>query len=228
MYYVVEDDYGQVSSYVRVRTFLPPDVDSLGPEDDPSPTALDADPPTDHEITASQSAYMMYYAIIDSAWHYTQGCAQCDSTGGGFREDPYDLPAHKGDCNAFVWWYVKGYLGSAWPHSAANRLSTAMFERFGADSLALGGYVAVASSAARYGDVVTLTDVGGSGHVGFFDGWVMDGLDRHPIGWANNGVPARRPPHGSPRQNVSRPTGRFDFFAKSASKETKFFRPIIP
>jgi len=155
-------------------------------------------------------------------WTYTQGCDKCGPPPRPFTEPAYDVPNHVGDCTDFVQVVIKNYLGSSWTH---QKMSTGMFGAFWSNptTLAKHGFAVVDSSALRPGDVVVRdTVISGtinSGHAGIFGGWAAVRGGAHPIGWANDGYPAR-PQHAG----HTGPTGPFDFFQTSGQK-TMYFRP---
>lgn len=121
-----------------------------------------------------------------------------------------------GDCTDFVWIAVKNVLGSSWPHA---KISRRMFNNFSTTKLAANGYVVVDSASVRIGDIVVRTKTTGCqcGHAGGFIGW---GAGGHPIGHANNGLPATKT-----RPNKDNPTGKYDFIQR-AGELTKSFRPV--
>jgi hypothetical protein len=209
-------DGTRVSGWVRVVANLPPDVE-LSPDD-----AGDVEGPAGGNevgnsgmlISDANRVSIAVAALNSGDWTYTQGCAQCGS--GPYSEPAKNLANKYGDCTDYVYTMVKSVLDGYWNHEI---LRTFGFNSYNQTQLAWYGYQQITTLTAQVGDVVVRTKIGGSGHAGIFYGWAAGG---HPIGIANNGIPAT-PDH--PRQDKD--TGRFDFYARGGYV-TKFFRPQIP
>ena len=222
-----------VSGYVPITARVPDfpgtegQDDLPGTEDWPSPEAeerasgpfapLTAAPLWTGQITATQSMNILVRGIVSGEWRYTQGCAHCGPEPRPNTEPAVDLVNKYGDCSDFVWVAVGSELGPyGWHH---RKMATSEYNSYSAQTLAGLGFVEVDSASVRPGDIVNMTNIGGSGHIGLFVGW---GVGGHPIGWANNGKPAK-----PTRANVDGQTKNFDF-TPPAGMHTKFFRPILP
>ena len=239
MSFNVDIDGIPLSASVNIGAFPPPDVgDEEGDVDEPlpdireepeaerssGPFAIETNAFLSTEVTLSQSIAIFVYAVQMGEWHYTQGCYHC--AGGPNTEPAKNLAAQYGDCTDFVWAAINGSLGSSvWNPPI---LRTRGFNNSSTATLANYGYVEIASSSARPGDVVvrTKTDPASCmcGHAGLFGGWGAsdDGGSHYPIGWANNGLPAK-----PTRPNVDLATNVYHFREK-AGMVTKYFRPVVP
>jgi hypothetical protein len=226
----------EVSGYVPITARVPDfpgtegEDDPPGTEDWPSPepeertsgpfASLSVAPMWTGQITATQSMNILVRGIVSGEWRYTQGCAHCGPEPRPNTEPAVDLVNKYGDCSDFVWVAVGSELGFyGWHHRKMATFEYNLYAETAPQTLANLGFIEVDSANVRAGDIVDMTNIGGSGHIGLFVGW---GVGGHPIGWANNGKPAN-----PTRENVDNPTKNFDFKAP-AGMHTKFFRPILP
>jgi hypothetical protein len=184
------------------------------------PSSFERSPFFSTQISSSQSTAIWLDAHNMGEWRYTQGCAHCGN--GSNTEPEVNYSIQYGDCTDFVYQAVEHVLGSSWNH---DKISTKMFNNHTTTQLDGAGYVEITTpSAVRIGDIVVTTKTSGCmcGHAGIFVGFGVGSGGPRPIGWANNGLPAK-----PDRPNVDNPTGVYDFSPKSG-QIVKYFRPVTP
>jgi hypothetical protein len=162
-------------------------------------------------ITPEQSKAILDAAKASGEWQYTQGGAQ------GGVEDAKDRTLKRGDCTDFVWDAVMNALGTTWPNTWGQRLSTAAYRNTtteGEDLLRRRRLIRIQDGQQRPGDIIVV-----SGHAAIYTGHVL-GI---PHGWANNGKPAR--PNGV--AGVDNNTGDHSFNYVSNQYPVYYLRPAM-